>query len=353
MIYRRLIQWTGGLLLLGAHVLVTSLASAGSAAPTADAKVPFGVALDGKATRERLATIERELDLELDLVAIFTQFPEDPRHDNFPAEQLVAIRDTDARPVLTWEPMHVQDGEEHILPASAITDGTYDPYLRRFARGVKAFGDPVLIRFAHEMNLIRYHWGEATPETYGPETPERYREMFRYVVRIFREEGAAEHARFAFNPNAESVPSPEHDSDAAWNRPEAYYPGNDKVDVLAMDGYNWGTTQTPAEHGWQSQHQSFRTIFEPLYRTLRELAPEKPIYVLETASAVEGGDKARWIEQAAATAMEWQLAGVVWFHNDKELDWRLDAGVEDTALDPLRRMQGGSGDAREESPNDE
>lgn len=347
MIPRQLRKWTGGAL-LAAQCLVPSLAPAGSSPPPAAGPVPFGVALDGEATSERLANLEAELGLELDLVVIFTQFPEDPRHDNFPGQQLEAIREAGARPVLTWEPMHVADGVEHTLPASALLDGTYDPYLRRFARGVKDFGDPVLIRFAHEMNLARYHWGEADPETYGPATPERYRAMFRHVVRIFREEGAAESARFVFNPNAESVPAPEHDPDAAWNRPEAYYPGDAYVDALAMDGYNWGTTRNREEHGWQSRPQSFREILEPLYRTLRTLAPDKPIYVLETATATAGTDKAAWIEEAAAVSAEWGLAGLVWFHNDKEVDWRLDAGVEDAALEPLRRMSDHPGRRGEE-----
>ncbi|ABM61003.1 glycoside hydrolase family 26 protein [Halorhodospira halophila] len=334
--HRRLIRWAGGALIC-AHGLLPAGLPAGSAPPPAAPPVAFGVALDGAASRERLAHLEQALELEIGLVAIFIQFPEDPRHDNFPAEQLDAIRQAGGRPVLTWEPMYIADGEEHAIPAEELTGGAYDAYIRRFARGVKAFPEPVIIRFAHEMNLDRYHWG-STAEDYGPSAPTRYRAMFRHVVEIFRDEGAAEHARFAFNPNAESVPSPDRDPDADWNRPEAYYPGDAYVDVLGMDGYNWGTTRTREEHGWDSRFQSFQTIFEPLYRTLRDLAPDKPIYVFETATVTDGGDKAAWIEQAAASAVAWELAGLVWFHNDKEENWRLDTGVTPEDLEPLRRM---------------
>ncbi|MCC3751876.1 MAG: endoglucanase [Halorhodospira halophila] len=337
MIHRRLIRWAGGTL-LGAHCLLPAALPAGSAPPAVQ-PVGFGVALDGAATGERLAELEQELALGLDLVVIFIQFPQDPGYDNFPAEQLEAIREAGARPVLTWEPMYIRDGEEHVIPAEALTDGGYDAYLRRFARGIREFPEPVIVRFAHEMNLERYHWGSASAEGFGPSTPARYRAMFRHVVEVFRDEGAADNARFAFNPNAESVPSPEHDPDADWNRPEAYYPGDDYVDLLGMDGYNWGTTRTREEHGWDSRFLPFETIFEPLYQTLLELAPGKPIYVFETASVTDGGDKAAWIETAAATAVAWELAGLVWFHNDKEEDWRLDAGVPSEALDPLRRMR--------------
>lgn len=351
MIPRRLTQWTGCLALLGAHCLMPPPAPAGSAAPPENKAVPFGLALDGEASRERISVLERGLGLELGLVAIFIQFPADPRHDNFPADQLEAIRQAGARPVLTWEPMYIEDGAAHTLAASALTDGTYDPYLRRFARGVKALKEPVIIRFAHEMNLAHYHWGAASRAEYGPSAPERYRAMFRYVVRLFREEGAAEKARFAFNPNAESVPSPEQDPDASWNRPEAYYPGDGYVDVLGMDGYNWGTIRTHAEHGWESSFRPLAAILGPLYRTLRALAPEKPLYIFETASATAGGDKAEWIEQAAATAIDWELDGLVWFHHDKETDWRLDAGVGDAALVPLRRMGRRPGARQEKRPS--
>lgn len=334
---RPLIQWAT-CALLGTWALLTgpSPGAAGSTPPPAVPAVPFGVALDGTADGQRLATLEQELGLSLDLVVIFIQFPQDPRHDNFPAEQLEAIRQAGARPVLTWEPMYIADGEEHAIAADELTGGSYDAYIRRFARGIKAFPEPVIIRFGHEMNLDRYHWG-TTAEEYGPSTPDKYRAMFRYVVDRFREEGARENARFAFNPNAESVPSPEHDG-ADWNHPEAYYPGDDFVDVLGMDGYNWGTTRTREEHGWDSHFQPFDAIFSSLYRTLRNLAPDKPIYVFETASVTQGGDKAEWIQDAATTAVEWQLAGLVWFHADKEEDWRLNAGVPDDALEPLRKM---------------
>jgi len=89
---------------------------------------------------------------------------------------------------------------------------------------------------------------------------------------------------------------------AAWNTAATYYPGHDSVDVLGMDGYNWGTAHTKAIHGYDSSFRSFAAIFGPLHEELRTLAPGKPMMVFETASASNGGDKARWAAEAARAA---------------------------------------------------
>ena len=49
------------------------------------------------------------------------------------------------------------------------------------------WGKPVIIRFAHEMNLNEYHWGTLEAE-YGQKSPEIYIKMFRYVVQFFKDE---------------------------------------------------------------------------------------------------------------------------------------------------------------------
>ncbi|MEA2060927.1 MAG: hypothetical protein U9P10_10560, partial [Thermodesulfobacteriota bacterium] len=43
-------------------------------------------------------------------------------------------------------------------------------------------------RFAHEMNIYQYAWG-GKPSEYGPDSPRRYREMFRCVVLRFKNMG--------------------------------------------------------------------------------------------------------------------------------------------------------------------
>ncbi|MFZ5775899.1 MAG: glycoside hydrolase family 26 protein [Thermodesulfobacteriota bacterium] len=286
----------------------------------------WGVGLEGNPLSDaQLNQAAEETGVRPGLVVFFLQWPADPGADNFPVASLDAIARQQALPCITWEPMHYQGGQETMIPAQQIVGGDYDRYLAAFARQAREWGRPVIIRFAHEMNTARYHWGTSRQE-YGPASPAAYVAMFRHVVRVFRREGA-HNVLWAFCPNAESIPHPLYDKGAGWNRAAAYFPGRGYVDVLGMDGYNWGTTRCQATHGWKSRWQSFAEIFSPLRDELTALAPDLPIVVFETASATEGGDKAAWLAQARQQAQLWGLAGISWFQVNKENDWRLQQGV--------------------------
>lgn len=322
-------------------LLLASLATSGGislegcAAPAA--KPQWGFALEGNPiTGEQLAAVTRATGLAPRLVVFFQQWPENPAARDFPQASLDAIAGAGAEPVLTWEPMYYrrQDGAETMVAATRITGGEYDGYLDAFAQQAARWGRPLLVRFAHEMNLARYHWGTAAAD-YGPRSPEAYRAMWRHVVGIFRRAGAT-NVRWAFCPNVESVPGPGNAPNAAWNVASAFYPGGDWVDVVGIDGYNWGTTQTVARHGWQSSWRGVADTFGRARGELQTLAPGKPVFVFETASAADGGEKAAWLSELARVAVDWKLAGVVWFHANKEVDWRLTTGVKPAALAPLR-----------------
>ena len=180
------------------------------------------------------------------------------------------------------------------------------------------------------MNLARYHWGGALDD-FGPESPARYRAMFRYVIKKFRAQGA-NNVRWVFCPNADSVPA------APWNRIAAYYPGDDVVDVAGLDGYNWGTTQTKAANGWDSQWRSFESIFAAPLNELKQVASGRPLAVFETASAYQGGDKEEWITSALDSAKSLGLGALIWFQVNKETDWRLEVQVSEAVRSAIQNQ---------------
>lgn len=287
----------------------------------------FGAALDGyPITTERVKGTADEMGSPPELVVFFLQWPSIEGQDSapFPEGSLDAIWNTGAIPCLTWEPMYYSEGREVMVPHQDLLSGAYDPYLMGFAKRAAAWKRPFMIRLAHEMNIARYHWG-TEPSAYGPESPRIYRQMFQYVVTLFQKAGAR-NVVWVFCPNSESVPNASYDSSASWNRIEAYYPGDSYVDVLGMDGYNWGTTQKRAINGWDSRWRDFTDIFRPAWETLSRMAPEKPIFVFETASVEQGGDKRLWTRNALETARNWGLSGFVWFQVKKEYDWRINSG---------------------------
>lgn len=292
-------------------------ASVSESNPLAEGRFKWGIALDGyPITSDRLEKVEQETGVAADLIVFFMAWPEHGHQPAvFPLETLNAIHDYGAIPCLTWEPMYFKDGAEHAISARAILSGKYDAYIASFARHTAQWNKPLIIRFAHEMNLSRYHWGGTAAE-YGPDSPGLYKQMFRYVVKRFRENGA-NNVLWAFCPNAESVP---HE---AWNTIEAYYPGCDFVDVLGIDGYNWGTTQNIEKHGWNSRWQTFGEIFGSAYAALRAMNRNKHLLIFETASVNVGGSQSQWLEDALKTSRAWDIDGMIWFHEDKENDWRL------------------------------
>lgn len=296
--------------------------------------VPFfwGVALSGSPiTAERLARVTRETGIRPQLVVFYVQWPAAlDVVPGFPQQSLEAIWKVGAIPCISWEPMNYQGNKETMIPYEEILQGRYDSYLKTFARAVRRWQKPLIIRFAHEMNLERYHWG-TTQEAFGARSPEIYRHMFRYLVTLFRQLGA-DNVLWAFCPNAESVPNPAYHAGSKWNEATNYYPGDDFVDLVGMDGYNWGTTQTRDKNGWNSHWQSFAEIFSHLHKTLRSVAPNKPLLVFETASVAEAGNRAVWVREALATLERWQVQGMVWFQADKEVDWRLDSTADREAI---------------------
>jgi len=308
----------------GAGLLIFTLVAMAVAFPLstrAASKPYFGFVLDGyPIDSARLAALRQDTGVTPGMITFFLQWPRNPTDGHFPMASVKAISAAGAIACITWEPMYIQDGQEYMIESRDILAGRYDPLLDVFIQGARLYGKLLVIRFAHEMNLERYHWG-GPRDGYGPQSPALYREMFRYVAKRFRA-AKVTNVLFAFCPNAESLPHPQRDN-AHWNEVAAYYPGDDVVDLMGMDGYNWGTTQTRANNGWDSTFRSFADIFGPTYKELKALAPGKPLLVFEMSSAAAGGDKAVWLREALETATAWDLAALNWFQANKEVDWRL------------------------------
>jgi hypothetical protein len=313
-------------------LLLASLLSVSPGSASAGPIPPeFGFAVEGLPDRPALRTLASVTRVQPRLVLFYLSWPAQPEAGFFPGATLRAIESVGALPVLTWQPMFSDPKKgEQMIPAGLITNGTYDIYLEQMARESREFGKLFLIRFAHEMNLARYHWGGALDQ-FGPESPARYRAMFRYAVEKFRAQGA-NNVRWVFCPNADSVPA------EPWNRIAAYYPGDDVVDVAGIDGYNWGTTQTKAANGWDSQWRSFESIFAAPLNELKQVASGKPLAVFETASAYQGGDKEEWITAALDSAKSFGLGALIWFQVNKETDWRLEIHISDAVRSAIQKQ---------------
>jgi len=238
-------------------------------------------------------------------INFFQAWPQKGAVASFPITTLQVIDDVGAIACVSWEPQCAIGQQKKGVLLNDIQQGHYDAYIRTFAKSAKEWGKPFMIRLAHEMNLRTYHWA-VSQDAYNEQSPECYKAMFRYIVNIFKEENA-DNVFFVFCPNVVSVP------DTQWNMAKNYYPGDDCIDIFGMDGYNW-------ENNPDTQKQSFKELFKPLYAELKNLNPTLPIFVFETAAVV---NKEKWLQECFTTAEEWSLSGILWFQVDKEFDWRL------------------------------
>ncbi|MFN2544681.1 MAG: glycoside hydrolase family 26 protein [Actinomycetota bacterium] len=204
-----------------------------------------------------------------------------------------------------------------------ILSGVDDPLIHARAADVRDFGAQLFLAWGWEMNLSWTSWGGAQNNDPGSSNgPLKYAAAYRHIHDIFVQEGAT-NAVWVWTVNHESVPR------GRWNAVENYYPGDDYVDWVGIDGYNWGDSQT-----W-SRWTSFADIFGDVYDAY---ASNKPIMIVEVGSTESGGSKAAWIADTMTelASVYPAIAGFVWFDADKEQDWRPNSSV--TAFETYRAM---------------
>ena len=117
--------------------------------------------------------------------------------------------------------------------------------------------------------------------------------------------------------------------DKPGNNMHLYYPGDDYVDWVGVDGYNFG------EHHDQWHHwQTFEEIYRDLLKSFAIKYPAKPLMIAEFGSAPgKGHQRSTWIREAFQTIQQYpQIKAAVWFNLDKrregEPDWRIDVTPE-------------------------
>jgi Glycosyl hydrolase family 26 len=162
-----------------------------------------------------------------------------------------------------------------------VIEGKQDPEIRSWAKEARAFGYPFLFRPWWEPNGNWYPWAR------GSDTPTEYIEAWQHFHDLVEEEGAT-------NVTWDWVVN------AIWGDPESnptpWYPGDEYVDWVGVDAYNWGKNPIqPAT--WLTAEQSI----EPTLEILEEVAPGKPVCVCESASTEydESGQPPKPLKKAA------------------------------------------------------
>lgn len=249
----------------------------------------------------------------------------------YPKTPCRAVLARGAVPIISLELQHWGHGEPDAL--ARIVAGDYDTFFTEYAQAARASGDDVWLRFGFEMNGDWFPWGCQ---------PDRFVTAWRRAHDIFQRAGAA-NVVWVWAPNAISGP------DSEENGMERYWPGDAYVDVIGLDGYNFGDAHTKW-HRWCT----FQEIFGPALEKIRASGVRHPVFISEFGCThdVPPERRAEWIREAHAyLSARQEVVGALWFNLDKrregEKNWRIDANdaslaawretfAAPAALDPSR-----------------
>jgi hypothetical protein len=213
-------------------------------------------------------------------------------------------------------------GSSTVVPWSEIAAGGQDAVIDAIAARVKALGMPVLMDFTHEP--------EEQPEL---GTPQQFAAAYRHVVGRFRAAGAT---------NVSWVWTVMGYSGHYGQYAGGLYPGDDVVDWIGWDPYNWYVCH---DSEWKSFERKVSTFYDWL--TANGHA-DKPFMLSEYGSAEHLSDplaKGAWFRDALGALKGGafpNLKALVYFDSSKtgECDWRLDTssasmeGYRQLANDP-------------------
>lgn len=188
-----------------------------------------------------------------------------------------------------------------------IINGDADTYLKDYAQGVKTYGKEIWLRPFHEANGDWYDWGIA--KSGAGNTSQTLIDAWKHVVKIFRDLDV-KNVKWVWTTNATNSGS------ATFT---GWFPGDDWVDMVSIDGYNWGTAQS-----W-SKWQSFTQVFTPAYNALS--ISSKPLFIPEFSCTEHGGNKAQWITEMFTDIPSKfpRIFALMWFSQSKsaEADWAV------------------------------
>lgn len=167
-------------------------------------------------------------------------------------------------------------------PLFDILRGKYDDFLIELARGLKAYGRPVLFRLNNEMNT---DWTSYCGMINMCD-PEMFIDSWIYLYKLFEREGV-DNCIWIWNPVAVSCPQ------SYWSEDLAYYPGNDYVQILGLTAY---------ESGNSLPLQSFREHYSKLYTKSSAVFGQMPWVISEfgcgAGGAASGEEKRNKVQQA-------------------------------------------------------
>jgi hypothetical protein len=191
-----------------------------------------------------------------------------------------------------------------------IISGKYDAAIDAAAQRFQALGAPFFLRWFWEPDGTRPSKADLS------KTPEKYVAAWRYIHDRFAKAGNTNAVWVwcpvsldFYPPSGQSDPNlpPDHAINPKGAQP--YYPGDDVVDWMCADGYDWA----PNKPG--TRYEPFQELFQAFYNWA--VPHHKPLMVGETGVQENNpGDKTRWLEAAHVSMTQHYPDIVAWLYFD-------------------------------------
>lgn len=161
----------------------------------------------------------------------------------------------------------------------AIISGSQDTVIRNFAAAVCP---GTIVALFHEMNGNWDSWDG----TVGTNTYLKVITAYRHIHDIMGTK-----VQYAWVVNNSDVP------DRIGNRPSNYYPGDAYVDIIGVDGFDWGNL-------------SFKDAVAPNYGVVKNYG--KPVWITSTGTN-STSKQAQWITDAVTYAKTNNIGAIIYF----------------------------------------
>lgn len=293
-------------------VLAIPVRASARAAPAAGSPVALGAYASGfPGSGSQLSQFEGVLGSHVAIASSFRGWG-----DIFPDAAQLPDAQSGHTLLVAWDMGATADTRYSTFPAHA-----HDAYLSEEAAAAKAFGAPFYVRPWAEMNG---DWNPFQPTTAGEKpaggTYAQFIAAWRYLVTFFRQHGAT-NVRWVFNPTTDTY--------AGTTTVAKIWPGAAYVDVMGLDGYNWGA-------GGVFTWRTFADIYTTQYKRLVALSSTLPVWVCEFGSKEPSENdgapvdtthhKSTWYSGMVSSLSSMpQVRALVMFEVQKERDWRIES----------------------------
>ncbi len=273
---------------------------------------------------DRATAMETWLGLPLDCQTVFVPWDDRPAAITELFDGLRAIWDAGRLPLLTWELFTPTPAATPPDVISRALSGEYDAYLESWTSALADWcrgpdgelgtdDDRRLhLRPLHEPNGDWYPWAPAGSSS----EPSAYVRLWRSLHRRLSRAGLDDHVNWIWAVNH---------VDAGDVTAESLFPGDDAVDMIGVDGFNWGASRSWSE--WRAP----AAVFEEMFDRVRTVS-DRPLCVPEfgcTSATVDGTAPARkgvWLREAFEFFREEDVVLAAYFDVEKETDWQVFGG---------------------------